>query len=246
MLFNVYLVDDERIILEDLVRSIPWLENGFEVIGYNTNSLAALSEIIEKKPEVVFVDLKMPMLSGIELIARIRAAQIDLEFIMLSAFEDFAACHDFFQLNGFDYIVKPLNQNNAALILEKLSRKLARKRHHIPSIQFTASKYKSFDDLIAYVTENFNRPFTLKELSELFSMNQTYICDLFAKQYESTLTIFVTSLRMREASRLMSETDTSFKEISAHCGYQNYQYFCKVFKQHFGKSPSRYRQDGAG
>ncbi|MDR2931962.1 MAG: response regulator [Oscillospiraceae bacterium] len=243
MLSTVYLVDDERIILEDLVRSIPWLENGFQVIGYNTNPLVAFAEIVEKKPDVVFTDLKMPVIDGIELVRRIKDANVGAEFIMLSAFEDFTACHDFFALRGLDYIVKPLNEDNAALVLEQLSRELAAKNHQQPSTQFEASQSQSFDDLIAYVNEHFNQNHTLAGLGERFHMNPTYICDLFAKQYESTLTIFVTNLRMKEASRLMLETDTAFKEIAIHCGYPNYQYFCKVFKQHFGKSPSGYRED---
>lgn len=83
---------------------------------------------------------------------------------------------------------------------------------------------------------------TLKSLSREFNISQTYICNLFANHYSSTLTIFITNLRMREAGKLIIKTDSPLKEISVHCGYPDYYYFCRVFKTHFGKAPSEYRE----
>jgi YesN/AraC family two-component response regulator len=243
-MYGIYIVDDEKLVVNDLINSIPWLENGFEVIGSNTNALTAITEITAKKPDVVCSDLKMPACDGIELIRRIKENGVDTEFVMLSAYEDFKASREFFLMGGIDYILKPLDINNAALILEKLSRKLASKNNQSPTVQFVPSQSKSFDDIVTYVTSNFSSKHTLKDLSEKFNMNQTYICDLFSKQYDSTLTIFVTNLRMKEADRLILETDTPFKEIALFCGYPNYYHFCKVFKTHFGRSPSQHRGGG--
>lgn len=44
-MYTAYLVDDEALILEEFVRTIPWMDNGFEVIGYNTNPKTAIIEI---------------------------------------------------------------------------------------------------------------------------------------------------------------------------------------------------------
>ena len=242
-MYRVYIVDDEKLVVNDLVDSIPWLENGFEIAGYNTNAITAISEITDKRPDIVFTDLKMPACDGIELIRRVKENEVDTEFIILSAHEDFKASRDFFLMGGIDYILKPLDQNNAALTLEKLSRKLASKHNQTPTVQFVPSQSESFDDMVTYVTAHFNKKHTLKDLAGRFSLSQTYICDLFAKHYESTLIIFVTNLRMKEASRLILETDTPLKEIAIYCGYPKYHHFCKVFKTHYGKSPSQYRED---
>jgi len=243
-MYGIYIVDDEKLFVDDLVNSIPWLENGFEVVGYNTNAITAIAEIMDKKPDVVLSDLRMPACGGIELIGRVKDMGLDAEFIMLSAFEDFKASREFFLMGGFDYINKPLDQNNAALVLEKLSRKLASKNNQTPTVQFVPSQSKGFDDVVTYVTDNFSKKHSLQDLSDRFSMSQTYICDLFAKHYDSTLTIFVTNLRMKEASRLILGTDTPLKEIAIFCGYSKYYYFCKVFKTYFSKSPSQHREDG--
>ena len=243
-MYGVYLVDDEKMVVDNLITSIPWLENGFEVVGFSTDPISAVAEITAKRPDVVFCDLKMPGCDGIELIKRVRENSVDTEFIMLSAFGEFETTRDFFRLGGIDYILKPLEQENAGLVLEKISRKIVGKDNKTPSVQFVPSQYKGFDDLITYVTDNFNKKHTLNDLSERFNLSATYICDLFAKHYGSTLIIFVTNLRMSQAARLMFESETPLKEIAVHCGYSDYYYFCKVFKEYFGKTPSEYREAG--
>ena len=232
-------------VVSDLISSIPWLENGFEVVGSNTNAIEAIAEIASLKPDVVFSDFKMPACNGVELIRRVKEINVDTEFVILSAHADFSASRDFFLMGGIDYILKPLDQSNSSIVLEKVSRKLAKKFNKTPSTVFVPSQSKGFDELVNYVTANFNKKHTLDDLSNRYNMNPTYICDLFSKHYGSTLTIFITNLRMKEASRLILETDTPFKEISISCGYSDYYHFSRIFKAHFGMAPSQFRGQGS-
>jgi YesN/AraC family two-component response regulator len=242
--YSIYIVDDELPIVQLLLNSIPWLEHGFGVIGNSTNPQTAYTEIIEKKPDVVFSDLRMPDENdGIKLIEKLMKNGAQTEFVMLSAYDDYSAVREFFLMGGVDYLLKPLDNDNAALVLEKLSRKLANKHKQTPTVQFVPSQSKGFDELIEYVTANFNKKLSLIGLSEKFNMNQTYICDLFTKHYSSTFTVFISNLRMREASRLIVENDVPLKQISSHCGYSDYQKFCTAFKQHFGKTPTEYKEE---
>jgi YesN/AraC family two-component response regulator len=243
-MYSIYIVDDEQPIIQHLLTAIPWLEHGFEVIGSNTDPLAAIPEIIDIKPDVVFTDLKMPDMTGLELCARLKELGVGAEFIMLSAFDAYDAVREFFSMGGIDYILKPLDHKNAAQVLEKASRKLVQNQHRTPSVQFSPSQSKAFDELIQYVTDNFLKKHTLKELGERFGLNQTYICDLFSKQYNSTLIIFVTDLRMKEAARLIAENQHTIKEVSVLCGYRDYHHFARTFKQYFGKPPSKFQGGG--
>ena len=243
VLYGVYIVDDEKMAVHDLVDSIPWLENGFEVVGHSVDPETALAEIFAKRPDVVFCDLKMPGCNGLELIAKVKEFDTEAEFIMLSAYAEFDALREFFLLGGLDYILKPLDKKDAGIVLEKISRKVALKHNQTPTVQFVETTSTRFDDLVKYVTKNFNKKLTLADLSGKFSMGQTYICDLFAKHYGSTLKIFITNLRMSEASRLIFESSLPLKEISMFCGYNDYHYFCKVFKAHFDKAPSDCREN---
>ena len=241
-MFSAYLVDDEKLVLDKLINKVPWLDNGFDIIGFNTSAQTALEEITAAEPDVVFCDLKMPKYDGLQLIEKLKENGVKSNFVLLTAYQDFDACRELFRLEGLDYFLKPLNEDNAADVLEKVSRKLTAKRQQIPTTSFVPSQSQDFDDLVEYVTANFNKKLSLNELGKHFAIHPNRICNLFTKHYQSTLIIFTTNLRMKEASRLTLETDTPFKEIAAHCGYPNYQHFCKVFKSYFGKPPSEYRE----
>jgi YesN/AraC family two-component response regulator len=191
----------------------------------------------------VFTDLKMPGCNGLELAAQLKESGAGSEFVMPSSFDEYQAVREFFLLGGVDYILKPLDHDTAALVLEKLSRKLTSNHNLIPTVQFVPSQSQMFDNLIQYVTERFNKKHTLRDLSRRFNINQTYICDLFSKQYNSTLTIFVSNLRTREAARLILENEVPIKEIAAFCGYRDYHQFAKAFKMYHGAPPSKYREE---
>ena len=111
-MYSVYLVDDDTLILEELINMVPWLDNGFEVVGSQTNPETALEEIQFIKPDVVFCDLKMPEMDGNELIKALKEANADSEFVMISAYDSFENVRAFFQQSGFDYILKPVNNED--------------------------------------------------------------------------------------------------------------------------------------
>jgi YesN/AraC family two-component response regulator len=244
-MYRVYIVDDEPLMVSRIIETVSWEENGFEVAGSGTNPASAIEEILRINPDLVFCDLKMPELGGVSLVRRLREAGANCEFVMISAFAEFEATRDFFRLDGFDYLLKPLDPLEADMVLEKVSRKLGSKRNAAPTLNFTPSPSKSFDDLVGYVTENYNKKHTLSSLSRRFGLSESYICNLFSKHYNSTLRIFITDARMKQAERRISGSDQSLKEIAVDCGYNDYFYFCRVFKAYFGIPPTEYREHSA-
>lgn len=52
-MFRVFLVDDEELIIKEIAASVPWMDNGFEVIGMESNSKRAVERVLELKPDVV-------------------------------------------------------------------------------------------------------------------------------------------------------------------------------------------------
>ncbi len=245
-MYGVYIVDDEGLMIKNVMQTISWGENGFEVIGSSTNPVHALEQIKQNRPHLVFCDLRMPTMDGVSLIKACRENGLDTEFIMLSAFGEFEASRRFFVMGGFDYLLKPLQPQEAEITLERLSRKLADKYDLHPTTDFAPTGTIAFDELIQYITNNFQKKHTLQALARQFNLSEKYICNLFSKHYQSTLTMFLTNIRMSEASRLISGTEKSLKEIAISCGYSDYFYFCRIFKNYFSESPTEYRQRSLG
>ncbi|MCR5332268.1 MAG: response regulator [Lachnospiraceae bacterium] len=256
-MWKVFLVDDEEIILKQIEQTVPWMDNGFEVIGMDTNPDKAVGRILELKPDVVISDLRMPKLDGHTLMRTVKEAGLDVEFVMLSAYGTFEDARTFFQQEGFDYLLKPLQIQEVQLVLEKLARKLAKKKpfeaaieanevdevygvNGVNGVNDASSVNPAFAELIQYVKSHFAEKFTLSTLSKKFGLSAGYICNLFAKCYNTTLTCFVTKVRMEHAVELMKDKSYSLKNVAIECGYMDYFYFNKVFRGYYGVAPSQY------
>lgn len=242
-MYSVYIVDDEPLSIQETIQSIPWMDNGMQVIGSHTNPQRAIMEIVEKKPDVVICDLKMPVLDGNQLMLEIKQKGLKSEFIMLSAYDTFQDSRTFFRQSGFDYLLKPINLEETQLVLERLTKKLAQV---ITAPVFSEGANNgsghAFEALEAYIRTNYQHKITLEILGKKFGLSPGYICNLFAAKYNRTLTSLLTELRMKDAAAQILHTDKIMKQISISCGYGNYIYFCRVFKEYYGVTPTEYRE----
>jgi YesN/AraC family two-component response regulator len=250
-MYTAYLVDDEELILDELIRTIPWMDNGFEVIGHNTSPNKALEEIEALAPDVVFSDLKMLGMDGNELIRSLKENGVEAEFVMISAYDSFENVRTFFQQSGFDYVLKPVNQDEMQIVLERLLLRLAEKKPQniedgdspeAPGLSEDeqaglASSNSNVSSIITYIDENFAQKITLDSLSKKFGFSKNYICKLLSKHYNTSLTCYLTKKRMEHAKVLLSDKTRLLKTIAIDCGYQEYFRFYKVFKAYYGVSP---------
>lgn len=234
-MYGVYLVDDDTLILEELINMVPWLDNGFQVIGNQTNPETALEEIRFLKPDVVFCDLKMPIMDGNELIRRLKENGVDAEFVMISAYDSFENVKAFFRQSGFDYILKPVNEDDIQMVLEGLNSRLSAKKPAKSDEPLTENP--GFNNLVRFVNENFSEKITLDMLSKRFGFSKNYICGLFSKHFNTSLTCYLTELRMKHAKELLADKDILIKEVAVSCGYPEYYHFFRVFKLYYGISP---------
>lgn len=245
-MLRVYAIDDDAMILRQITDGVPWLEFGAEMIGGSTSPRAALGEIIELKPDVVFCDLKMPEMDGFELMRCAQEAGASCEWVILSAFGSFEDSRTFFLQGGLDYILKPLNIEEIQLVMQKLARKLAGEAATpvaTTDVRYAPVGIPAFDEMIAYIKENYTEKFTLEKMSRQFHLSAGYICNLFARHYDTTFITFITDVRMRHAADWVSEGAMPLKEVALACGYANYFYFCKQFKAYYGCAPSIWREN---
>jgi len=239
MLYQVYLVDDEPVALNHISNNISWIENGFQVVGSNTDPVAAVEEIKHLSPHVIFTDVRMPGLNGMELINAVKQDLPQTEFVIISAYSDFPYLRNSIKLNVFDYLLKPVNKSGAEEVFFQLHQKLAKANGSSPDQRTGGSSIH--DDIVAYIQTNLNQRHSLQSLSSQFHLSQNTICTYFSKYQGTTFVGYLTELRMRRAQELLS-TGKSIKEIAILCGYEDYFYFCRVFQNHFHCTPTQMRK----
>ena len=92
-----------------------------------------------------------------------------------------------------------------------------------------------------YIDANYFEELSLKSLAEQYSVENSYLSRCFKQEAGMNLTQYSTGLRMKQAERYMEEGTANLTEIAFMVGYDDYGYFNRVFKKHFGISPSEYR-----
>ncbi len=240
-MYSAYFIDDESLVLNEFINKKIFAECGYTIAGCSTDPFLAIKEIKRISPDVVFTDLKMPQCSGVELMDILKQKGINCEFVIVSAYGEFEESRRFFKMGGFDYLTKPISDYELQDLLTKLSIKLAAKKDKSMPADTPSPE---FNKLIAFLRENITEKHTLETLSQQFGLNQKYICNLFANYLGTTFTSYMTALRMDEAARLLKSTQYSVKEIAGFCGYNDYFYFCRVFKEYHSYTPTAFRGVG--
>ena len=118
-MYSVYLIDDEKWALYDVQHTCPFAEYGFSVAGAQTNPFAALDEVVELRPDAVFVDVRMPQVSGLDLIRMIQQRAPETAFVILSGYAEFSYAATALRLGAVDYCLKPMDAPEARALLEK-------------------------------------------------------------------------------------------------------------------------------
>lgn len=123
-MYKAFAVDDEPSVIEGIKIMIPWQELDFELCGTASDAADALARVEEQRPHLVISDIRMPHLSGLELINEVRKLDFDLEFIILSGHSDFSYIQQAMKNQVFDYLLKPLDRDEMISVLRKVKAKL--------------------------------------------------------------------------------------------------------------------------
>ena len=97
------------------------------------------------------------------------------------------------------------------------------------------------DEIAAFLRANDFRPVTLSELGTQFKYHPNHINRVFKRRYGSTLLQYHMDLRLRKAKELLRFSHENIGEIALKCGFEDLNYFSRVFRQNEGITPSRFR-----
>lgn len=91
------------------------------------------------------------------------------------------------------------------------------------------------------IAEHINEPINVQSLAYYLQISPNYLSAIFKSETGIRLTEYITNAKMQEATRLLRETDKNIIEISGLLGYENSNYFSRLFKKQYGVNPSGYR-----
>lgn len=119
---RVLVVDDEKLAREELCFLLDQI-GGCEMVGEASDGVAALRMTGELRPDLLFLDVQMPGLTGFEVARRLVEADVRSHLVFVTAFDQYAI--EAFSVNAVDYLLKPVDADRLEQTLERVRRRLA-------------------------------------------------------------------------------------------------------------------------
>lgn len=115
---DILIIDDEQPARDEIVRMLE-KEDDIKIVGQCGNAIEGISAINRLHPEVVFLDIQMPRISGLEMLSMLDPEKMP-RIVFLTAFSEYAL--QAFDQNAFDYLLKPIDPARLDITLKRLRR----------------------------------------------------------------------------------------------------------------------------
>ncbi len=143
---RVLVVEDEKIIRNSIITSIEVLDSYFEIVGSASNGQEALEKIKDLHPHIVFTDIEMPILSGIELVRIIHEQYPDIISVIISGYSNFSYAQSAIKYGVFNYLLKPIENSNLQEVLDEIKKMFYIKTANYSRHMYHSEQYNKQDE----------------------------------------------------------------------------------------------------
>lgn len=123
-MYSVLVVDDEVRQREAVIKSVNWQNAGFNVVGDAENGIEALEQLEKLEPDLILTDIKMPLMTGLELARKAREVCPATKLVILSGYDDFEYAQEAFKYNVIRYLLKPISAQELGDELVKIKEEM--------------------------------------------------------------------------------------------------------------------------
>ena len=175
--------------------------------------------------------------------------------MMISAYDDFDNARRALRFRAVDYLLKPVSREQLNLILDQCVQQIETERQQAEGEKAGAdvleerlavlaednSSSRIVEKLMRDIREDCARHYTLSQLAEECHVTESYFSSLFKKVSGKSLMSYLAQVRVEKAQELIASTEYKLVQIAEAVGYDDYQYFTKVFKKISGVTPGEYK-----
>ena len=184
-MYKVYLVDDEKWVLDELACMINWQKYGFEICGYTVFPETAEKEILRLRPNIVFTDICMPGTDGLKLVKRLTDQLPYTYFCFVPAHDNFDFAKTAIGLRAVGYLLKPVQEEEIVDIIVKVKEKLGKDKNEIFDSFFLGTMKNYTEAFYALGIEPKNTPVTIIGLSGNTEADPAAFCKEAYSLYQS-------------------------------------------------------------
>lgn len=243
MSVRLLIADDENTIRNGMAKYIQLHTDRFDKIYLAQNGQEAIDIILRVKPDIMLLDVQMPIKDGIEVMRETKRAGVMPATIILSGYDEFAYAQQAIRLGARDYMLKP---SRSSEILKKIN-DLADEIFGVPESKMSLEEgnRNNFAELAKeYIEEHYYENLTLNDVAEKLGITASYLSMLFSQQVNVTFIDYLNKIRIEHACTYLLQNFLKTYEIAYKVGFHDEKYFSRVFRKVTGMTPSEYKKSG--
>lgn len=248
---KVVVIEDEILIREGLCKLMNRMFPEITISSTAGNGQEGLLCIKRDKPDFIITDIRMPVMDGLEMIAKMQEEGIFPKIIVLTAYSEFSYAQQAVKLGVYDYIIKPVVVQEFVRTIRKIQNLYEQEQKRTPDTMGSLENIISGilygasvldEGLESFLDKKYG--ITLSEIADRLNLTQEYLGAQFHKELGENFSVYIRNYRLAKAKELLIGTQLKQYEIAEKVGYGDAKYFARVFKECVGISPAEYRKLG--
>lgn len=242
-MYKVMIIDDEEALRSLLKRTIDWEAKELTVVGEAASGSEAINTIDDLKPDIVFVDIRMPFMDGIEFSKLAIKRYPDLKILILTAFDDFSYAKECIGIGVTEYLLKPIVKNDIDSVLDRVISILDVEKENKRLLEIGndgTNENVKMGAIEEYIKKNYtDSEFNLTAVAQKFGFNASYLSRKFKEEMGCGFMEYLIAIRMKRASELAKRGELMYRSAEK-VGIPDPNYFGKCFRKYHGISYSEY------
>lgn len=241
MSLKLLIAEDEDMIRNGMEKYIRLHTDRFDKIYLAGDGQEALEQIFQHHPDVMLLDVQMPVKDGIEVLQEASRMDVMPLTVILSGFDEFKYAQQALRYGVREYMLKPSRSSEILKCLHKLADEIQGEKEE-ESLEESA--HYAVDRAKEFIEEHYNEDLTLQQVAENAGISPGYLSTLFNQELQCGFVEYLNQFRVERACTYLQQSYFKTYEIAYKVGFHDEKYFSKVFKKIKGVSPSEYRKMG--
>jgi two-component system, response regulator YesN len=243
-MYKALIIDDERPVHVVITKLGKWREYDIEPPYSAYHGRDGIKALRELRPDIVFVDMQMPVMGGIEFLNQASMEFPKTKYIVVSGYDDFSYAQIAIKNGAIDYLLKPVVAADLDKALSKAVSLLNREHNISPekaANEVNLPPKEVINEIKDYIDKNYTTDIKISMFSDKYFFSKEYLSKSFKKEFGYGIYEYALKLRMERAKELLNDPTMQIKDIAERLGYSNNNYFSKAFKNYYNISPTEFR-----